>query len=661
VRVSAVEEAERALEAAGEAFARFDIDAVVAHLSAAIRGFTAAGDARRAAMACVQLGDVYANALGNLTASRAWFIRAGRLVEAEPPCVEQGWVAIAAMGCDVDDPADLLAAAELALDRARTFGDVDLETKALADAGLAHVQAGRVVQGMALLDEAMALACGMSDSTDSAAKSVCSFFTACYYAADFSRVASWTDLLRRRGLIGLAPGGPVFLSSHCDSVQASLLVELGRWNEAEVVLLRAKAEFESAMHMPNWHPDIALADLRTRQGRFAEAEALLLGKDQAADALLPAARLHRARGDHDLARASARRGLRALGQDRLRAVELLTVLVDAELGRGDIDAANAACADLTQRTSDIDVPALQARADAAQARVLIACGDVSHAVTVLETAVDRLDGRHLPFARASLLIDLAGARDVAGDAAGARADALSASTALAALDVVVAPEVAELLARLTETTHARSRSTAPARTTTATLTLDGKWWLASFAGASVRLQDTKGLRYIADLVAHPGAERHALDLVDHVEGVDAAGGIDRRALGDAGPLLDARARATYRRRVEELRGEVNDALDAERLETAERLQDELDQLVRQLAQAFGLGGRERPAASAVERARLNVTRAVRSAITKLVEALPDAGCALDRHIRTGLYCTYRPADDDIRWIVQSGVNETRSR
>ena len=108
------------------------------------------------------------------------------------------------MGCDVDDPAELLAAAELALDRARRFGDVNLETKALADAGLAHVQAGRVAEGMALLDEAMALACGPADDRDARAKSVCSFFTACYYAADFERADSWAELLRRHGLIGAA-------------------------------------------------------------------------------------------------------------------------------------------------------------------------------------------------------------------------------------------------------------------------------------------------------------------------------------------------------------------------------------------------------------------------------------------------------------------------
>ena len=156
-------DAELALERAQEALARFDVEAAVAHLSAAVRGFTAADDRCRAAMACVRLGDTMANALGNLTAGRAWFARARRLVADEPPCVEQGWVAVAAMGCEVDDPAELLADAELALDRARRFGDVNLETKALADGGLAHVQAGRVDEGMALLDEAMALACGPAD------------------------------------------------------------------------------------------------------------------------------------------------------------------------------------------------------------------------------------------------------------------------------------------------------------------------------------------------------------------------------------------------------------------------------------------------------------------------------------------------------------------
>ena len=132
------------------------------------------------------------------------------------------------------------------------------------------------------------------------------------------------------------------------------------------------------------------------------------------------------------------------------------------------------------------------------------------------------------------------------------------------------------------------------------------------------------------------------------------GGPDRRALGDAGELLDARARVSYRHRIEQLRAEADEALAAGLLETAEAKQTELDQLVAQLAQAFGLGGRDRRAASAAERARLNVTRALRAATAKLAEALPHAGPALDRRIRTGLYCAYEPTDaDQVRWIVQS--------
>ena len=71
----------RAIDAADRAFADMDVDAVVAHLSVAIQGFTAAGEPSRAAMACLRLGEAFANLLGNPTAARAWFTRAQRLVQ----------------------------------------------------------------------------------------------------------------------------------------------------------------------------------------------------------------------------------------------------------------------------------------------------------------------------------------------------------------------------------------------------------------------------------------------------------------------------------------------------------------------------------------------------------------------------------------------------
>ena len=239
-------------------------------------------------------------------------------------------------------------------------------------------------------------------------------------------------------------------------------------------------------------------------------------------------------------------------------------------------------------------------------------------------------------------LELVRLREQAGDPAAA-AEAVAVAGALESFDVVLAPSDVALLERLTEASIVTARPAAE-------LTHQGKWWTVDFDGARARMPDSKGLRYVAELVARPGVERHALDLVDRVEGVDRM--VDRRALGDAGAVLDARARTAYRHRIEQLRAEADDALAAGLLETAEAREAELEQLVQQLAAAFGVGGRDRRASSAAERARLNVTRALRTALARMSEAVPGAGDVLDRRIRTGLYCAYEPAPDDVRWIVQ---------
>jgi len=83
---------------------------------------------------------------------------------------------------------------------------------------------------------------------------------------------------------------------------------------------------------------------------------------------------------------------------------------------------------------------------------------------------------------------------------------------------------------------------------------------------------------------------------------------------------------------------------------AARIQAEIDALVAELARAVGLGGRDRRAASAAEKARLNVTRALRSAIRTVAEVLPDLGHHLDAAVRTGIFCSYDPpAGSTVRW------------
>jgi hypothetical protein len=156
------------------------------------------------------------------------------------------------------------------------------------------------------------------------------------------------------------------------------------------------------------------------------------------------------------------------------------------------------------------------------------------------------------------------------------------------------------------------------------------------------------MRYLARLLADPGREFHALDLVAAETGGNAEAdrghttSLQRSAFGDAGELLDARAKNAYRRRLAEIEDDIDQARATGDTERAAQADAEHDFLVRELSRAVGLGGRDRRAASAPERARVAVTRAVRHAITRIGGHDQDLGEHLSRTIRTGTYCAYIP-------------------
>jgi hypothetical protein len=170
----------------------------------------------------------------------------------------------------------------------------------------------------------------------------------------------------------------------------------------------------------------------------------------------------------------------------------------------------------------------------------------------------------------------------------------------------------------------------------------------------VRLRDAKGLRHLARLLAHPGREFHTVDLeaADRPAAPPVPVGSPGRAegdqlavradLGDAGALLDAPAKAAYQARLGELRVELEEAEGANDPVGAARARAELEFLVGELARAVGLGGRDRRAAAHAERARLNVTRAIRAAVANLARANPALGRHLAATVRTGRYCAYTP-------------------
>jgi hypothetical protein len=110
-------------------------------------------------------------------------------------------------------------------------------------------------------------------------------------------------------------------------------------------------------------------------------------------------------------------------------------------------------------------------------------------------------------------------------------------------------------------------------------------------------------------------------------------------MGDAGEMLDAQAKAAYKRRTAELRQQLEEARELDQPELVDRLEDEIETLGRELSRAVGLGGRDRRAASASERARINVTRAIKIALERIAEHNPALGTLLTSSIRTGTFCS----------------------
>ena len=201
------------------------------------------------------------------------------------------------------------------------------------------------------------------------------------------------------------------------------------------------------------------------------------------------------------------------------------------------------------------------------------------------------------------------------------------------------------------TTRCRSSRTAERRSQPVTdlnmFRREGDYWSVVFEGRTVRVRDLKGMRYLARLLADPGREFHVLDLVAAESGRlagprAAVRRLSHTALGDAGEMLDARAKDAYRRRLAEIEDDIEQARALGDTERPTQADAERDFLVRELSRAVGLGGRDRRAASASERARVSVTRAVRQAIARIGEHHPELGEHLDRTIRTGTYCAYVP-------------------
>ena len=197
----------------------------------------------------------------------------------------------------------------------------------------------------------------------------------------------------------------------------------------------------------------------------------------------------------------------------------------------------------------------------------------------------------------------------------------------------------------------------------------GEYWTVGYSGEVFRLKDTRGIGYLAHLLRHPAVEFHVLALFggiasqgEEAESSRSVQGLPRRTedlekagihitrLGDAGEMLDEQAKDAYRRRLSELREELEEAKELGNVERAEQTEEEIDALRKEVSRAAGLGGRNRRAASASERARQSITKAIKAVLEKIAQSDAALGDVLSRCIKTGNFCSYQPDPDlPIAW------------
>ena len=178
---------------------------------------------------------------------------------------------------------------------------------------------------------------------------------------------------------------------------------------------------------------------------------------------------------------------------------------------------------------------------------------------------------------------------------------------------------------------------------------EGDYWTLTFKGTTCRIRDTLGMRYLAQLLRHPHEEVHVLTLAAEDAPVSGSASVEganpdtmQAGFSDAGEVLDPQARAAYRQRLRDLQEELEEAQAFNDPGRIDKLQEEIEFLTQELAQAVGLGGRSRKAASVAERARVNVTKRIKIALRKIDEQHPTLGDYLAQTIRTGTFCEYVP-------------------
>lgn len=611
---------------ANAAYAAGELDVTIRTWERAHAEFLDTGDPVMGAGAAVRVAMHLLFDTALMAPVRGWLARAERLL-GDDPTPAHAWFAVVrsyerVLSGDVEG--------------ARTWAGRAVEIGAQCDPAAAAIGGvavarlrildGEVEAGLTMLDEAGATV--MSGTLDPLTTGIvyCELVCALQGLAQYDLAEQWTEAMEqwsRTNAIGSIHG-------RCRVHRAEILRLRGRYDEAETEALAACDELRPYLRRELGWPLSELGHIRLNRGDLKGAEAALLDARALGWQAHPElAVVWRRRGDAASAVSALREALEqpsmVPSKERppntpLWRAPLLAAHVEAEVEAGELTRAQGSAEELSDIAARYGSTALRAIAAGANARVQLAGGEAVTATSSFADSMRLWNEVGAPYEAASAQLGLAEANTASGHDDRALRERGAAQVTLAGI-----------------TDGNAYRQPLSSQTESATFRREGDVWSIEFAGQVVRVRDARGLRHLSRLLSDPAREFHVLDLV-----AAETGGAAAHPLRDAGPLLDEQAKAAYRRRLEEIDADIDDARAAGDAGREAQAEHERTFLLSELSRAVGLGGRDRRASSTSERARVAVTRAVRQAIARIGEHDSALAAHLQHSIRTGTYCAYEP-------------------
>ncbi len=521
-----------------------------------------------------------------------------------------------------------------------------------------HIFDGNTDEGIDILDDvAITLLSGDVDAMTSG-MAYCELICAAQGLSLYDRAGEWTQAMEHWRHTS-AFGG---FGGRCRVHRAEMLRLTGPGDRAEEEALGACEELRPWMRREFGWPLTELGNIRLRKGDLAGAEEAFVAAHENSWMPQPGLALLRLyQGDvvtaTDLISDALEKPYDVPSKERppygaLRRAPLLDAQVEIAVAADDTSTASRAAHELQSIADTFGSAALVASAAHARARVALTEGSHQEAVEAGERALAAWIELGAPFEAAVVRMTLAPARERCGNHEGARMDREAARRAFEAYGAIGWAERASRPSGVVAGTHPVA---APPPTSTFRREADTR--TLGFDGCTVVVHDLLGMRYLERLLAEPGREFHALDLIAVENGSvprprhfdDEAG---RGGTGDAGCHLDPQAREAYRRRLLDIDEDIEDATRNNDVGRIALARADREFLVNELSRAVGLGGRSRRAASTVERSRTSVTRTLRYAIARIALHHAPLGEHLRHAVSTGVYCVYRPDPrTPIHWEV----------